>query len=40
MNRTEALRQAVLKQKGVAEGRYKNDHPFYWGAFVFLGEAE
>lgn len=40
MNRAEALRQAVLKQKKLVKDRYGNDHPFYWGAFVFLGEAE
>jgi CHAT domain-containing protein/tetratricopeptide (TPR) repeat protein len=40
MNRADALRQAVLKQRGVTKSRYRNDHPFYWGAFIFSGEAE
>jgi CHAT domain-containing protein len=40
MNRAEALRHAVLKQPQTVQPRYGYDHPYYWGAFVFLGEAE
>ena len=40
MNRAEALRQAALKQRQTVKSRYGNDNPYYWGAFVFLGEAE
>ncbi len=38
MNRCQALRQAVLKQMAVVKQRYGYPHPFYWGAFVFMGE--
>jgi CHAT domain-containing protein len=38
MNRCQALRQAALKQMAVAKQRYGDPHPFYWGAFVFMGE--
>ena len=40
MNRAEALRNAALKQRQTVKARYGNDLPYYWGAFVFLGEAE
>ncbi len=40
MNRAEALRNAALKQRQTVKTRYGNDNPYYWGAFVFLGEAE
>ncbi|MFH1146747.1 MAG: tetratricopeptide repeat protein [Pseudomonadota bacterium] len=40
MNRAEALRQAALQQRQTVKSRYGNDNPYYWGAFVFLGEAE
>ncbi|OHE17304.1 MAG: hypothetical protein A2X96_01750 [Syntrophobacterales bacterium GWC2_56_13] len=40
MHRAEALRDAALKQRQTVESRYGNDNPYYWGAFVFLGEAE
>ena len=40
MNRAEALRNAALKQRQTVKSRYGNDPPYYWGAFVFLGEAE
>ena len=40
MNRAEALRNAALKQRQTVKARYGTDHPYYWGAFVFLGEAE
>ena len=38
MNRAQALRQAALSQMQVVKGRYGEPHPFFWGAFVFLGE--
>ena len=38
MNRAQALRQAALKQMQVVKARYGEAHPFFWGAFVFLGE--
>jgi CHAT domain-containing protein len=34
----EALRQATLKQRDIVKKRYGHDHPYYWGAFVFLGD--
>jgi len=40
MRRDEALRQAVLRQMETVKGRYGESNPRYWGAFVFLGEAE
>jgi CHAT domain-containing protein len=40
MNRAEALRHAVLNQRETVKSRYGSDHPYYWGAFVFLGEAQ
>jgi len=38
MNRAQALRQAALKQMQIVKARYGEAHPFFWGAFVFLGE--
>ena len=38
MNRCQALRQAILAQQQVVRQRYGNTNPFYWGAFVFMGE--
>ncbi len=35
---TEALRQAALRQRDIVKKRYGYDHPYYWGAFVFLGD--
>jgi len=40
MNRAAALRIAALKQREMVKARYGHDNPYYWGAFVFLGEAE
>ena len=40
MNRAEALRNSALKQQQTVKSRYGNDNPYYWGAFVFLGEVE
>jgi CHAT domain-containing protein len=39
MKRSQALRQAALKQMLIARERYGHAHPFFWGAFVFLGES-
>jgi CHAT domain-containing protein len=33
----EALREAAAAQKTIVTGRYGFAHPFYWGAFVYLG---
>ncbi|MCP4398360.1 MAG: CHAT domain-containing protein [bacterium] len=38
LNRREALRQAALHQMEVITARYGKPLPYYWGAFVFLGE--
>ena len=38
MSRNKALRQAALKQMKITKERYGEYNPFYWGAFVFLGE--
>jgi CHAT domain-containing protein len=38
MNRAQALRQAALALMPIIKARYGDAHPFYWGAFVFLGE--
>jgi tetratricopeptide (TPR) repeat protein len=40
MDRCQALRQAALKQKSLVKQRYGKDNPFYWGAFVFLGQSK
>jgi CHAT domain-containing protein/Tfp pilus assembly protein PilF len=40
MLRDEALRQAILRQMETVKGRYGESNPHYWGAFIFLGEAE
>ena len=37
-NRAEALRQAALTQMDRVKGRYGAANPFYWGAFVYLGQ--
>jgi CHAT domain-containing protein len=39
MNRSHALRQAVLEEMQIAKERYGYAHPLFWGAFVFLGES-
>lgn len=39
MNRCQALRQAALAQMATVENRYGQRNPFYWGGFVFMGEA-
>jgi len=38
MNRVQALRQAALTQMVTVKNRYGAANPFYWGAFVYLGE--
>jgi CHAT domain-containing protein len=38
MNRCQGLRQAALKQMQIVKVRYGYANPFYWGAFVFMGE--
>jgi CHAT domain-containing protein len=38
VNRCNALRKAVLKEMAIVQERYGNKNPFYWGAFVFMGE--
>ena len=40
IRRDEALRQAVLKQMETVKRRYGKSHPYYWGAFIILGETE
>jgi CHAT domain-containing protein len=38
MNRCQALRQGALKEMKVVKERYGHTNPYYWGAFVFMGE--
>ena len=39
MNRCQALRQATLKQmQTTKKNHYGSTHPYYWGAFVFMGD--
>ena len=38
MNRAQALRQAIVQQIGIVRNRYGMAYPFYWGAFIFMGE--
>jgi len=38
MKRSQALRQAALKQMGIVKQRYGQANPLLWGAFVFMGE--
>ncbi len=40
MDRCQAMRQAALMQKEVVRQRYDQDIPYYWGAFVFLGQPD
>jgi CHAT domain-containing protein len=37
-DRAEALRQAALKQIETVRARYGRPNPFFWGAFVYLGQ--
>jgi len=38
MKRSQALRQAALKEMDIVKQRYGQAHPMLWGAFVFMGE--
>lgn len=38
MNRCQALRQAALNEMKIVKARYGHTNPFYWGAFLFMGE--
>jgi len=38
MTRPQALRQAMLDQRTLVRERHGSDNPYYWGAFVYLGE--
>jgi CHAT domain-containing protein len=38
MTRGQALRKAALQEMTIVKARYGTADPFYWGAFVFLGE--
>jgi len=37
-SRVQALRMAALEQMETVRKRYGNTNPFYWGAFVYMGE--
>jgi tetratricopeptide (TPR) repeat protein/CHAT domain-containing protein len=37
-SKPEALRQAQVEMREVVKARYGNDLPFYWGAFVLVGQ--
>ena len=38
MNRCQALRQAALNEMKIVKKRYGHTNPYFWGAFVFMGE--
>ena len=38
MNRCHALRKAALREMNIVKKRYGHANPFFWGAFVFMGE--
>lgn len=38
MDRTQALRHAVLDEMATVKKRYGHANPFFWGAFIFAGE--
>ncbi len=38
MKRSEALRQAILSELSQVRKRYGNTNPFFWGAFIYMGE--
>jgi CHAT domain-containing protein len=37
MNKSEALRQAALKELKIVKERHGNTNPLFWGGFIFLG---
>jgi len=37
-SRVQALRMAALNQMETVRKRYGETNPFYWGAFVYMGE--
>lgn len=39
MAKAHALRLAVLKQRDTTRTRYGVDNPFFWGAFIYLGDT-
>ncbi|MCK4487149.1 MAG: CHAT domain-containing protein, partial [Desulfobacterales bacterium] len=38
MNRSQALRQAALKEMKIVKKRYGHANPFFWGGFVMVGD--
>lgn len=38
MNRSQALRQAALKEIKIIKKRYGHAYPLFWGGFVFVGD--
>lgn len=38
MSRSQALRQAALKEMKIVKQRYGHRNPLFWGGFVFMGE--
>jgi CHAT domain-containing protein len=38
MDRCRALRKAALAEMAAVEKRHGTTHPFFWSAFVFLGD--
>lgn len=40
IDKSQALRQAILSEMKVVKGRYGSSNPKYWGAFIFLGGTE
>lgn len=40
VDKSQALRQAILSEMKIVKGRYGASNPKFWGAFIFLGGAE
>jgi CHAT domain-containing protein len=38
LSRCQALRRAALREMEIVRERYGHANPFFWGAFIFLGE--